>query len=180
MKNLKLLITILVMLALSLIIVLVVLNFKKTKIENQTMQIENEITNNVEPVIDAEAPQLTFNTSLQQITSKSMLYSISKNIDKYFQYIKSGNLQAVDELGGNNNYIISNNVKYNIKQAYSTANEYLTKYYTYGIITIANGNYTATEQEAYIIVYLTSDNKGYKLQTITEEEFLAMEEVTRK
>ena len=47
----------------------------------------------------------------------------------------------------------------------------MSKIYAYGILTIANGDYTATEQELYMIIYLTSENKGYMVQSITEEEY---------
>ena len=172
MNKLKLLICILIMLAVGLTIVLIVLNVNNNNNEvNDVMISGNILDNSTENEIkndgDAEAPKITFNTTVQQITSNSMLYSISSNINKYFQYIKVGNIQAVNEMGGNSIYNISNNAKYVVKQAYSTSNEFMTKYYTYGILSVANGDYTSTEQEIYMIIYLTSENKGYKIQTIT-------------
>lgn len=183
MKNLKLLIILLIILAIGLTIVLVILNLNNDKTIEQNRAItylnnvENNQTSTVENQVDAEAPQMTFNTSLQKITSNSMLYSISKNINKYFNYIREGNMQAVSELGGDNLYTIPNYAKYVVKQAYSTGNAYMTKYYTYGILTVANGNYTSTEQEICMIIYLTAENKGYKIETITPEEFNNMKEL---
>lgn len=186
MKNLKLLIVLLSILSLGLIIVLIILglqnnsNNNKNKIIETQNNIVSDMGNNVQNEIGAEAPQVTFNTSLNEITADSMLYSISKNINKYFEYIKNGNSQAVNELGGNNIYIIANDSKYCVKYAYSTSNENMTKYYTYGILNIANGNYTATQQEIYMVVYLTAENQGYKVQTITKEEFANMTELTQE
>lgn len=182
MKNLKLLISILVVFAIGLIVVMVILNFQNENMKHNNINttinnLENNSIQEPENEIIGEAPELTFNTSLQQTTENSMLYSISKNTNKYFQYIKAENIQAVNELGGNAQYTISNNSKYVVKQAYSTSNEYMTKYYTYGILSVTNGNFSATEQEIYIIIYLTAENKGYKIQTITEEEFSNMKEL---
>jgi len=179
MKNLRILIGILIVLAIFLIVTIIILNMQNSNSVNNTTNkenildnIENNVNNNIEENIVAEAPELTFNTSLQEITDNSMLYSISKNINKYFQYIKEGNIQAVDELGGNNLYTITNNVQYIVKQAYSTENAYMSKYYTYGILTIANGDFTSTIQDVYAIIYLTGENIGYKIQIITEEDYL--------
>lgn len=184
MKNLKLLITLLIILSFGLIIVLIILGLQNNgnNTENKIGEAQNIFLSSVESnnELGAEAPQITFNTSLHEITADSMLYSISKNINKYFEYIKNGNLQAVNELGGNNIYNIVNNSKYFVKYAYSTSNEYMTKYYTYGILNISNGNYTAAQQEIYMVIYLTSENKGYKLQTITKEEFANMKELTQE
>ncbi len=189
MKNLKLLIIILIMFTIGIGAVMIVLNMQKNEsneVKNNSKiygsPIEKNETENLanENVVDAEAPKMTFNTSVQEITSSSMLYSISNNINKYFNYIKSGNVQAVNELGGNTLYTIQSNanIKYVVKKAYSSGNEFMTKYYTYGVLTIASGNYEVTEQEIYMVVYLTAENKGYKLQTITNEEFLDIKELT--
>ncbi len=189
MKNLKLLIIILIIFAIGIGAVILVLTMQNNK-NNETANnnaiygnsVRNDVTENItnENTIDAEAPQMTFNTSLQEITSSSMLYSISNNIDKYFNYIKSGNEQAVNELGGNNLYTIPNNanVKYVVKQAYSTGNEFMTKYLTYGKLTIASGNNNVTEQDIYMIVYLTAQNNGYKLETMTGEDESSIKELT--
>ena len=86
--------------------VMIVLNMQKNEsneVKNNSKiygsPIEKNETENLanENVVDAEAPKMTFNTSVQEITSSSMLYSISNNINKYFNYIKSGNVQAVNE-----------------------------------------------------------------------------------
>lgn len=185
MKNLKLLISILIVFAVGLIVLIVTLNFQnhENKQNNTIITASNNLGNNsipeTENEIIGEAPELTFNTSLQQITENSMLYSISNNINKYFQYIKEGNIQAINELGGNTLYTISDNAKYVVKQAYSTSNEFMTKYYTYGILSVASGNYTAIEQEVYMIIYLTAENTGYKVQTITAEDFNNMQELSQ-
>ena len=183
MKNLKLLITILIVFAIGLIILIVALNIqndenKRNNTINTTINnLENNLIQEPKNEIIGEAPELTFNTELRQITENSMLYSISNNINKYFQYIKQGNIQAVNELGGNTLYTISNNAKYVVKQAYSTSNEFMTKYYVYGILSVANGNYTTTEQEICMIIYLTAENKGYKVQTITKDELSSMKKL---
>lgn len=184
MKNLKMLIGILIILAIFLAIALIILNTQNSnsdEINNKTNMVntlfnnlENNVTNNAENNTDVEAPELTFNTSLQEVTGNSMLYSISKNVNKFFQYIKEGNVQAVNELGGNNTFFIQNDVQYVAKQAYSTENAYMSKYYTYGLLTVANGNFTSKIQDVYAIVYLTGQNQAYKIQTITKEEFANM------
>lgn len=175
MKNIKLLIIILSILVIGLIITLAILrmeskNTKRNVISNNiTPSIENNINNDI---ISPKTTILTFNTSIEKETSNSVLYSLNKNINKYFNYIKENNETAINELGGNSIYLITNNVKYVVKQAYVTQNQYMSKYYTYGTLTIANGNYTAQTQEIYMILYLTAENKGYKLQTISKEEYL--------
>ena len=136
---------------------------------NITPSIENNINNDI---ISPKTTILTFNTSIEKETSNSVLYSLNKNINKYFNYIKENNETAINELGGNSIYLITNNVKYVVKQAYVTQNQYMSKYYTYGTLTIANGNYTAQTQEIYMILYLTAENKGYRLQTKSKEEYL--------
>ncbi len=175
MKNIKLLIIILSILVIGLIITLAILrmeskNTKRNVISNNiTPSIENNINNDI---ISPKTTILTFNTSIEKETSNSVLYSLNRNINKYFNYIKENNETAINELGGNSIYLITNNVKYVVKQAYVTQNQYMSKYYTYGTLTIANGNYTAQTQEIYMILYLTAENKGYKLQTISKEEYL--------
>ena len=175
MKNIKLLIIILSILVIGLIITLAILrmeskNTKRNVISNNiTPSIENNINNDI---ISPKTTILTFNTSIEKETSNSVLYSLNRNINKYFNYIKENNETAINELGGNSIYLITNNVKYVVKQAYVTQNQYMSKYYTYGTLTIANGNYTAQTQEIYMIIYLTAENKGYKLQTISKEEYL--------
>lgn len=175
MKNIKLLIIILSILVIGLIITLAILrmeskNTKRNVISNNiTPSIENNINSDI---ISPKTTILTFNTSIEKETSNSVLYSLNKNINKYFNYIKENNETAINELGGNSIYLITNNVEYVVKQAYVTQNQYMSKYYTYGTLTIANGNYTAQTQEIYMILYLTAENKGYKLQTISKEEYL--------
>lgn len=175
MKNIKLLIIILSILVIGLIITLAILrmeskNTKRNVISNNiTPSIENNINNDI---ISPKTTILIFNTSIEKETSNSVLYSLNRNINKYFNYIKENNETAINELGGNSIYLITNNVKYVVKQAYVTQNQYMSKYYTYGTLTIANGNYTAQTQEIYMILYLTAENKGYRLQTISKEEYL--------
>ena len=147
-----------------------------TNIANNIGNIES--SNITENTMSAN-PELTYNTSLQEVTSNSILYSLSNNINKYFEYIKEENTQAVNELGGNTVYTISNNVKYVVKQAYSTENEYMTKYYTYGILTIANGNLTATEQEVFNIIYVDIENSTYLIEQATKEELSNMKELEK-
>lgn len=178
MKQIKLLIALLIIITIGLFIVLIILGVLNAQNTNNTINVvnttnnHNTTVNNTIPDVEPESTELTFNTSIYEENSNSGLYSISKNIDKYFNYIKEGNNIAIEELGGNSIYVITNNVKYVVKQAYVTQNQYMSKYYTYGTLTIANGNYTAQTQEIYMILYLTAENKGYKLQTISKEEYL--------
>ena len=167
MRNIKLLIIILTIFSVILICTIIALGVQNSKMQNDTNIANNigniESSNITENTMSAN-PELTYNTSLQEVTSNSILYSLSNNINKYFEYIKEENTQAVNELGGNTVYTISNNVKYVVKQAYSTENEYMTKYYTYGILTIANGNLTATEQEVFNIIYVDIENNTYLIR----------------
>lgn len=180
MRNIKLLIIILTIFSVILICTIIALGVQNSKMQNDT-NIENNIENiessNITENTMSANPELTYNTSLQEVTSNSILYSISNNINKYFNYIKEGNTQAVNELGGNTVYTISNNVKYVVKQAYSTENEYITKYYTYGILTIANGNLTATEQEVFNIIYVDIENNTYLIEQATKEELSNMKKL---
>ena len=180
MRNIKLLIIILTIFSVILICTIIALGVQNSKMQNDT-NIENNIENiessNITENTMSANPELTYNTSLQEVTSNSILYSISNNINKYFNYIKEGNTQAVNELGGNTVYTISNNVKYVVKQAYSTENEYITKYYTYGILTIANGNLTATEQEVFNIIYVDIENNTYLREQGTKEELSNMKKL---
>ena len=180
MRNIKLLIIILTIFSVILICTIIALGVQNSKMQNDT-NIENNIENiessNITENTMSANPELTYNTSLQEVTSNSILYSISNNINKYFNYIKEGNTQAVNELGGNTVYTISNNVKYVVKQAYSTENEYITKYYTYGILTIANGNLTATEQEVFNIIYVDIENNTYLIEQTTKEELSNIKEL---
>ena len=182
MKNIKLLIIILTIFSVILICTIIALGVQNSKMQNDT-NIENNIENiessNITENTMSANPELTYNTSLQEVTSNSILYSISNNINKYFNYIKEENTQAVNELGGNTVYTISNNVKYVVKQAYSTENEYMTKYYTYGILTIANGNLTATEQEVFNIIYVDIENSTYLIEQATKEELSNMKELEK-
>lgn len=180
MKNIKLLIIILTIFSVILICTIIALGVQNSKMQNDTNIANNigniESSNITENTMSAN-PELTYNTSLQEVTSNSILYSLSNNINKYFEYIKEENTQAVNELGGNTVYTISNNVKYVVKQAYSTENEYMTKYYTYGILTIANGNLTATEQEVFNIIYVDIENNTYLIEQATKEELSNMKEL---
>lgn len=182
MKNIKLLIIILTIFSVILICTIIALGVQNSKMQNDTNIANNigniESSNITENTMSAN-PELTYNTSLQEVTSNSILYSLSNNINKYFEYIKEENTQAVNELGGNTVYTISNNVKYVVKQAYSTENEYMTKYYTYGILTIANGNLTATEQEVFNIIYVDIENSTYLIEQATKEELSNMKELEK-
>lgn len=187
MKQIKLLIIILSILATGLLIVLIILsNTINKKNENiiisdtsDTVDQINEINNVSNNYDSSNAPTLTYNTTLIQVTDYSTLYAMSKCINKYFNYIKDNNIQAVNELGGNNVFTIQNNVNYTLKQAYSTENKYIRKYYTHGILTLANGNFTATEQDVYMVIYFTSENSGYILQTISEAEYKSMHQLNQ-
>lgn len=179
MKNLKLIIILLILTVIVLISVISVLTIQNNNYNSSNnLGIDNDIKNNDKnEEIIGDAEKITFNTSVTENTSKSTLYSLSNNINKYFNYIKEGNTTAINELGGNNSYNITNNVNYTIRQAYCTENEYLSKYYTKGILSIAQGNHTATEQEVFIILYNSSENKGYKLEIVTEDEYNNMQEL---
>ena len=181
MKKLKLLIIILIALVVAIIATMIVVSVENNKNKgNNTITVNttntntarnnmidnNTIANNKNEV----APHLSFDTSLQRVTDISILGSITKNINKYFNYIKEGNTVAVNELGGNLAYTITGNVKYNLKQAISTENGYQTIYYTYGILTLANGDFTATEEEIYIVLYLDNEHQIYRLEKVTKDD----------
>lgn len=175
MKNLKLLIIILIMLAIGLLGVIILIGLQNNDNRNNVVvgniQNNNNIANNsTGKYQEGEAPELTFNTEIQQVTDNSILYSISNNINKYFNYIKDGNTVAVNELGGNTIYSISNTAKYVVKQAFSTENGYQNKYYTYGILSVANGDFTANDFEAYMIMYVDKQNNTYKLETVNQAQ----------
>ena len=178
MKQIKLLIIILSILAAMLLITIVFLNIqKKRNILNNTVNTilsEQNFTLNTNTIgnPDDDAPILGFNIEIQEITDKSILYYISNAINQYFNYIREGNEQAVEELGGNDRYNVQNNSKYVIKQAYGAQNAYMVKYYTYGTLTITNGNFSAAQYDVYMIMYLTTENKGYQVKPITKEEFI--------
>lgn len=176
MKNLKLLIIILIMLAIGLLGVIIIIGLQNNDNGNNNVvgniQNNNNIANNSTGTYqEGEAPELTFNTEIQNITDNSILYSISKNITKYFNYIKEENTIAVNELGGNAIYTVSNTAKYVVKKAFSTENGYQNKYYTYGILSVANGDFTANDFEVYMIMYVDKQNNTYKVENITKEQF---------
>ncbi len=185
MKELKLLIIILIMFAVVLTGTIIVLSVKDTEknvnneiIINSTSNINNSISSSIENEIEESEeevieynPQLEVNTAIEKVDNNSTLYSLTNNITKYFNYIKEGNADAVNELGGNASYTISNNFKYIAKEAYVTQNEYQSKYYIKGTLTIANGDFTATEQDSFIIIYIDLQNNTYKLETVQEETF---------
>ena len=175
-KTLKnLIITLIIIVAFFIVLLLAILlvtnrNNKinsNNNIKNNTITTVNNINDNSLP----EAPTTVINKKLKFIDDNSLLCSISNNISNYFEYIRNRNTQAIKELGGNDLYTIKNNSKFITKQAYSTENAYMAKYYVYGVLTVANGDFTAAQQDIYMIVYLTSENEGYKLQTISKEEF---------
>ena len=182
MEKLKLLIIIMIILVIMLIGAMVVISVQTGKTENKitindignSNIIGNNITNNeifVNETTVEEIPQLSFNTEIQEITNNSILYALTNNISKYFNYIKTGSTLAVNELGGNNTYSIKNNIKFIVKQAYVTKNENQNKYYINGTLTVANGDFTSKEQEIYMIMYVDLQNNTYKLETITKEQF---------
>lgn len=188
MKQIKLLIIMLSIFAVGLLTVIIILNNSSNKkseniimsnILNSAVTVNEPQDDDNNNVDSSNAPTLTYNTTLIQATEKSTLYALSKCINKYFNYIKDNNIQAVNELGGNNVYTIQNNVNYTLKQAYSTENRYIREYYTYGILALANGDYTSTEHEIYMIVYVTLDNKEYILQTISKNEYNNMKELNQ-
>lgn len=176
------------MLAVGLTAVIIIMNLQNDKnIGNDNIVISTEYNNTgtleynkIANELNGEAPELTFNTTIREITDKSTLYALSNNIDRYFSYIKDWNTTAVNELGGNNVYSITNNVKYTIRQAVVTGNGYQNKYYTYGILTIANGDFTATEQEICMIMYVDLENNTYKLEKATKEQLSNISEITKE
>lgn len=184
MKSIKLLITILSIICVGIMAILIVLIFLRgntssnVEIYNDNVaQVTNtyngiEQNTNIENVIEDNdtAPEWVIDTSLININSFQILYNISNNINKYFNYIKIGNIEAINELGGNEIYNISNEVKYKIIKAYSTENEYQVKYYTYGILEIANDDNTTTGQAVYNILHV-KDNY-YTIETINEQEYI--------
>ena len=118
MKQIKLLIALLIIITIGLFIVLIILGVLNTQNSNNTINVVNTTNNyttvnNTIPDVEPESTELTFNTSVHEENSNSGLYSISKNINKYFNYIKEGNNIAIEELGGNSIYLITNNVKFN-------------------------------------------------------------------
>ncbi len=174
-RTLKHLITALIICVAFIIVLMlsiIVVTKRNENVDNNT--ISNDIfliVNSVQDNTLSEAPTAVVNKKLRMIDDNSILYSISSNISAYFEYIRTHNSQAVKQLGGNNLYTVNGNSKFNVKLAYSTENNYMAKYYVYGVLTVANGDFTATQQEIYMIVYLTSENEGYTLQTISKEEF---------
>ena len=182
MKQIKLLIIILSIFIVGLIVAMFVITVMQDNTNTNNI-VNTKAIGNVSNTISnvnttyGDAPPLTFNPSLQEVQEESLLYYISNAINKYFNYIKDGNTQAVNELGGNNLYNIQNNVKYVVKQAYGTRNEHMAKYYTYGILTVANGDFTAKQEDVYMIIYLTTGNKGYVLETISKSEYQSRQEL---
>ena len=178
MKQIKLLIFILSILAVMLLITIVFIDIQWNKnISNNTVNtisLEQNFTLNTNTIVDpdVDAPILGFNIEIQEITEKSILYYISNAINQYFNYIREGNEQAIEELGGNDRYYVQNDSKYVVKQAYGVQNAHMVKYYTYGTLTITNGDFTATEYDIYMVMYLTTENKGYQVKPITKEDFI--------
>lgn len=177
MGNVKKIIITLCVISIILLIMILVLNKKDTStneilnsnnIQNNLDTVSNmeNVTNNVNVV--ESIPELSFNTSIQTVTSNAQLYMIGNCINKYFGFIKDNNTQAINELCENSYYSITENVKYSLNLAYITQNEFLSVYYTCGIITVANMDY---EEIVYIQMYQDLQNNTYKLKIITEDEF---------
>lgn len=173
--KLKLLIIILILFAIVIIGIIAVLGLQK---ENNYNNLPND--NNINNINIAENyiydEEETQADELEEVKDKSMLNSLNNNINQYFKYIKEGNIDAVNELGGNNFYEINNNAKYVLNSAKVKKGDYQEIYYTYGVLTIANGDLTAVEYEIYMILYLDYNNYYY-LKTITEEEFYLLENI---
>lgn len=174
MKQIKLLIIILTIILIGLAIVTISINFQsqQTNSAQDELDINSILGNNSLGSSDAnEMPEFSYIKSITEVTSEEILYNINNKINQYFKYIKEGNNTAVDEICENNIYYIQNDVKYLIDSAFFTENEYQIKYYTKGTLTIADGNFTSSEQSITMIMYVDCENETYKLQNISIEEF---------
>lgn len=184
MKKLKLLIIILILFVVCIMCMLLALYVMKS--EKEYINIHEDEYNNfiienniIQNEVIGHASSLTVDESLKKETEKSILHSITNNINSYFNYIKAENNTAVSELGGNNTYKIDDDVKYVVKQVYSTENLQMIKYFTYGILTISNGDFTAEDEEVYIEIIIDKDNNSYNIVNITKEQYQNRNELSQ-
>lgn len=196
-KNIKLLIIMLSIIIIGLIGTIIVLKTitKNNSEINQAINItgnSNETNPNINitensnkydyeknDVIEEDDTKIVYDTELKKVTSESTLYNINKSINNYYTYIKKNNTQAIEELGGNSLYALGSTIKYILNEAYITENEFQNRYYTKGTLISANGNLTATEQEAYIILYVDLENGTYKIENIDNEKYMSIESLNK-
>lgn len=192
-KNIKLLIILLTVFAVGLIATIIVLNNMQNNegdqnqiVQNQVGQIENktemqnpyyeeEYFNTYE--IETGNTEIIYDTTVKEVTSKSTLYNITNSINDYFAYTRENNMQAIEELGGNNTYTIGSNIKFVLKEAYATGNEFQDKYYVKGVLVLPHGDLTASEQEVYILLYVDLQNGTYKIENINKEAYVGIERI---
>jgi len=192
-KNIKLLIILLTIFAVGLIATIIVLNNMQNNegdqnqiVQNQVGQIENkaemqnpyyeeEYFNTYE--IETGNTEIIYDTTVKEVTSKSTLYNITNSINNYFAYIRENNIQAIEELGGNTIYSIGSNIRFVLKEAYVTGNEFQDKYYAKGVLVFPNGDLTASEQEAYMLLYVDLQNGTYKIENINKEAYIGIERI---
>lgn len=183
-KNIKLLIIMLSIIIIGLIGTIIVLkNTTKNNNEtNQTINItENSNKDDYEEndIIEEDDTKIVYETTIKKVTSESTLYNINKSINNYYTYIKENNAQAIEELGGNSLYALGSTIKYILNEAYITENEFQNRYYTKGTLISANGDLTATEQEAYIILYVDLENGTYKIENIDIDKYMSIESLNK-
>lgn len=196
-KNIKLLIIMLSIIIIGIIGTIIVLKniIKNNNETNQVINIagnSNETNQNINitensnkddhgknNVIEEDDTKIVYDAELKKVTSESTLYNINKNINNYYTYIKESNTQAIEELGGNNLYTLGRTIKYILKEAYITENEFQNRYYTKGTLISANGDLTATEQEAYILLYIDLENGTYKIENIDIDKYMSIESLNK-
>lgn len=183
-KNIKLLIIMLSIIIIGLIGTIIVLK-NTTKNNNETNQAINITENSNKDdyeendIIEEDDTKIVYETTIKKVTSESTLYNINKSINNYYTYIKENNAQAIEELGGNSLYALGSTIKYILNEAYITENEFQNRYYTKGTLISANGDLTATEQEAYIILYVDLENGTYKIENIDIDKYMSIESLNK-
>ncbi len=183
MKNIKKLIIILAILIVIIIVALIIILQNKDAINNAIEE------NNYIPDEASKSNELEKNIVLE--TNDSTFFSVESNLKNYILYLKVKNSKALYELYSqeyiNKNQITQENIlnkvdkietdsyEFKLKKLYLNESYMYTVYYAEGIL-LQDGN----ETNKYFIVYVDQETLSWALEPITENEYKAIINGTKK
>ena len=183
MKNIKKLIIILAILIVIIIVALIIILQNKDAINN-AIEENNYILDEA-----SKSNELEKNIVLE--TNDSTFFSVESNLKNYILYLKVKNSKALYELYSqeyiNKNQITQENIlnkvdkietdsyEFKLKKLYLNESYMYTVYYAEGIL-LQDGN----ETNKYFIVYVDQETLSWALEPITENEYKAIINGTKK
>lgn len=169
MKNIK---KIIIILAVILIILIILFVLLYRYVNYNTGPEESDYDSGPQDI------QIQLDTKISREENDNKFFTVNDYINNIFQYVNDSNETAVKELVENyteieNMKLNEKNPKYYIQEAYKKESLEKAIYYTTGILSYTEENYTEKFIVAYFKVNIDYINQAYKVNLIDEKQYEA-------